>query len=80
MEQWPYPAFGNKQPTSAAKRFASAPAVEGEFQFNLRCPGQYFDKKSELHYNGFRTYDPLTGRYTQGDPIGLERGGIGLVM
>ena len=72
--QWPYSAFGDEQPTVAAKRFASVPAVEGEFEFNLRYPGQYFDKESGLHYNGFRTYDPVTGRYTQGDPIGLDGG------
>jgi RHS repeat-associated protein len=72
--QWPYSAFGDEQPTVAAKRFASVPAVEGQFEFNLRYPGQYFDKESGLHYNGFRTYDPVTGRYTQGDPIGLDGG------
>jgi len=38
-------------------------------------PGQYYDSKTGLHYNYFRTYDPSTGRYIESDPIGL-RGGI----
>jgi RHS repeat-associated protein len=42
--------------------------------FNLRYPGQYFDKESGLHYNYFRSYDPLTGRYRQADPIDLRGG------
>ncbi len=79
--QWAYSAFGDEQPTTAAKRFTSemtnpttgATSIP-EVTFNLRYPGQYFDKETGLHYNYFRTYAPGTGRYTQGDPIGLDGG------
>lgn len=45
-----------------------------KFTYNLRFPGQYFDKSTGLHYNGFRDYDPTTGRYMQSDQIGLMGG------
>lgn len=35
---------------------------EGKFTYNLRFPGQYFDKKTGLHYNYFRDYNPGTAR------------------
>lgn len=44
------------------------------FTLNLRYPGQYFDRETNLHYNQFRDYDPQTGRYIQSDPIGLAGG------
>ncbi|MBL8499394.1 MAG: RHS repeat protein, partial [Nitrosomonas sp.] len=44
------------------------------FEYNLRFPGQYFDKETNLHYNYFRYYEPETGRYISPDPIGLAGG------
>jgi RHS repeat-associated protein len=42
--------------------------------YNKRFPGQYFDNESKLHYNYYRTYNPVTGRYIQSDPLGLAAG------
>ncbi|MBI0521000.1 RHS repeat-associated core domain-containing protein, partial [Pectobacterium parmentieri] len=43
----------------------------------LRYAGQYADEETGLHYNLFRYYDPVVGRFTTQDPIGLA-GGINL--
>jgi RHS repeat-associated protein len=43
----------------------------------LRFPGHYFDAETRLHYNRFRYYDPVLGRYLQSDPAGLL-GGVNL--
>jgi RHS repeat-associated protein len=50
------------------------PSGVGLFTFNLRMPGQYYDRDANLFYNYFRDYDPQTGRYVQSDPIGLKGG------
>lgn len=42
--------------------------------YNLRFPGQVYDDVTGLNYNYFRDYDPVTGRYVQSDPIGLDDG------
>lgn len=59
--------FGNNLPNEN-------PSELGTFTCNLRLPGQYFDKETNLHYNYFRDYDPAIGRYIQSDPIGLLGG------
>lgn len=41
---------------------------------DLRFPGQVYDAETKLLYNMNRYYDPLIGRYTQSDPIGLAGG------
>ncbi|MER5911096.1 RHS repeat-associated core domain-containing protein [Streptomyces sp. NPDC001982] len=40
----------------------------------LRFPGQYFDPETQLHYNFFRYYDPVTAAYISADPLGLDAG------
>lgn len=40
----------------------------------LAFPGQYRDDETGLHYNVYRYYDPLSGRYLSQDPLGLAPG------
>jgi RHS repeat-associated protein len=58
---WDPEPFGNTQPT-------------GTLTYNHRFPGQYFDRETGLHHNGFRDYHPTTGRYIESDPLGLAAG------
>jgi RHS repeat-associated protein len=44
------------------------------FVFNLRFPGQYFDRETNLNHNYFRDYDPAIGLYVESDPVGLRGG------
>ncbi len=60
-------AFGNNAPNEN-------PSNLGTFTYNLRMPGQYFDKETNTFYNYFRDYDPATGRYVQSDPVGIYGG------
>jgi RHS repeat-associated protein len=57
-------AFGNTPPNEN-------PSGLGNFTYNLRHPGQQFDKETGTFYNYFRDYDPSLGRYVQSDPLGL---------
>jgi len=68
--RWDRDPYGNGKPNEN-------PNGVGAFTYNLRFPGQYYDKETELHYNYFRDYNPKTGRYAQTDPIGLD-GGVNL--
>lgn len=46
----------------------------GTVEQPLRFQGQYFDAETGLHYNRFRYYDPVVGRFATQDPIGLLGG------
>jgi len=63
--------FGESQPDEDVDGDGTA------LSYNLRFPGQYYDGETGKHYNFNRDYDPVTGRYVQSDPIGLD-GGINL--
>ncbi|WP_333879020.1 RHS repeat domain-containing protein, partial [Methylobacter sp.] len=64
---WESEAFGNSLPDQN-------PSGLGNFVFNLKFPGQYYDQETELFYNVFRDYNPAIGRYIESDPIGLAGG------
>jgi RHS repeat-associated protein len=51
------------------KPWGEVQTLSGTNSNNLRYPGQYFQIETGLHYNHHRMYDPVTGRYTQADPL-----------
>lgn len=77
--QWLITGFGEVQPTQGATGYALNGIDNGKVyseavSFNLRYPGQQWDEETGLSYNLNRYYDPMAGRYTQSDPIGLDGG------
>jgi RHS repeat-associated protein len=65
--------MGQRRPLWRQYRHSN-PSGLGQFSFNLRLPGQYFDAEKRYHYNYYRDYSPEIGRYIQSDPIGLWGG------
>ncbi len=51
------------------KPWGEVQSISGTVLNNLRLPGQYFQIETNLAYNWHRHYDPVTGRYTQPDPL-----------
>ena len=51
------------------KPWGEAQSISGSHSLNQRFPGQYFQIETGLHFNWHRHYDPVTGRYTQPDPL-----------
>ena len=49
--------------------WGEAQAISGTLALDMRFPGQLFQIETGLHYNWHRHYDPVTGRYTQPDPL-----------
>jgi RHS repeat-associated protein len=56
------------------KPWGEVHSLSGTLTQNLRFPGQYYQIETGLHYNHHRNYDPVTGRYTQADPLGFVDG------
>ena len=54
--------------------FGEPLSITGTITSNLRFPGQYYDEETGLHYNCFRDYKPMIGRYVEADPVGIKRG------
>ncbi len=54
---------------AAYKPFGEVQSLAGTAALDLRFPGQFFEIETGLAYNWHRHYDPLTGRYTQPDPL-----------
>ncbi len=48
--------------------FGEPLSITGSITNNLRFPGQYYDEETGLHYNYFRDYEPMIGRYVEADP------------
>ncbi|MFS2100434.1 RHS repeat domain-containing protein [Variovorax sp. Varisp85] len=68
-----YKAWGEaRQAISEAGRKAG-------FRNPIRFQGQYFDDETGLHYNRYRYYDPVSGRFVSKDPIKLL-GGLNLQL
>jgi RHS repeat-associated protein len=60
--------------SASYKPWGEVQSITGSATQNLRFPGQYFQIETGLAYNWHRAFDPVTGRYTQPDPLGFVDG------
>ncbi len=62
-----------------SEAFGAAGVLQAQstIEMNLRFPGQYFDEETGAHYNFFRNYISIVGRYLENDPVRLN-GGVNL--
>jgi RHS repeat-associated protein len=67
-------AFGTIVWAADYKPFGEATIAVSTITNNLGFPGQYRDAETGMLYNYFRDYNPVLGKYTQADPIGLSGG------
>jgi RHS repeat-associated protein len=73
--RWDSDPFGFKFGSGDYTAAQSDPLGLGVYAvYNLRFPGQLRGPEVDTFYNWFRDYDPLSGRYSQSDPIGLQGG------
>lgn len=77
---WHSLPFGEIEPDetpTAAEGIAGAYGSSQPFAYQLRFPGQRYDRWTGTSYNYYRDYDAHSGRYLQSDPIGAVLGGQG---
>ena len=65
---------GNKVWEGEFLPFGEVYSITGTITSNLRFPRQYYDEETGLHYNYFRDYKPMIGRYVEADPVGIKKG------
>ncbi|MGB9178336.1 MAG: RHS repeat-associated core domain-containing protein, partial [Pyrinomonadaceae bacterium] len=61
--------YGNTVWSADYDAFGEARVKTHLIENPLRFPGQYFDQETGLHYNRFRYYSPILGRYLSRDPV-----------
>lgn len=69
---WEWQSKGEVFGSTAAQQDPDGNGVP--FVLNLRMPGQRLDDVLGFAHNGFRQYDPSTGRFIQSDLLGLADG------
>jgi len=62
-----------------AREAISEAGRKAGFRNPIRFQGQYWDEETGLHYNRYRYFDPISGRFVSEDPIKL-RGGLNLQL